>query len=314
MFEINLLNNGCDILNVNFNLIAFNDVMDVIEYWRQNNESNYITITNPHSVMLCYQQKHMMTATKSAGMTLPDGIGIVMAANILGFPHNGRIAGPDLMLKLCDHGREQNYRHYFYGGAEGVADKLAERLSKKYPGLKVAGKYCPPFRELSEQEDSDIVEMINDTKPDVLWVGLGAPKQEKWMYDHLDRIKAAAMIGVGAAFDFHSGNVARAPGWTHACGMEWFHRLVVDPKRMWRRYIVNSPLFLLKVMAQKISMLSGKKQPVSNIQETIEVSQLSPKLTGKQRISAINREIKEINAKTTNAKKELQKKENSIEQ
>ena len=122
-------------------------------------------------------------------------------------------------------------------------------------------------------------------------------------------VNAAAMIGVGAAFDFHSGNIKRAPSWTHACGMEWFHRLVVDPKRMWRRYIVNSPLFLSKVMTQKISMILGKKQPVIATQETREVAHLKPKLTGKQRIAALNREIKEINAATANAKKTNPKKQ-----
>ena len=161
-------------------------------------------------------------------------------------------------LKLCDWGREKGYRHFFYGGAKGVADTLAERFTQDYPGLKVAGTYCPPFRLLSEQEDREIVDHINAAKPDIVWVGLGAPKQEKWMATYLGRIKATAMIGVGAAFDFHSGNVKWAPDWIRRIGMEWAYRLALEPKRMWRRNL-DSPLFLSKVIAQKINLLIARE-------------------------------------------------------
>jgi len=178
---------------------------------------------------------------------------LILAARLLGLKSRGRVTGPTLMLKLCDWGRERGYRHYFYGGKEGVAETLARRLSERFPGLEVAGTFSPPFRTLTEEEGAAVVEKINATRPDVVWVGLGAPKQEKWMAAHVGRIAAAALIGVGAAFDFHSGNVKWAPGWIRKIGMEWAWRLAHEPRRLWRRNL-DSPLFLLAVMKQRIMM------------------------------------------------------------
>ena len=247
-----------DILRVKFDLIAYNVVMETIERWRKQGQCHYVTITNPHSVLMCHRDNLMSQATAEADLVLPDGIGIVLAARLLGYPHNGRATGPTLMLKLCDWGREKGYRHFFYGGAKGVADTLAERFTQDYPGLKVVGTYCPPFRPLSEQEDREIIDHINAAKPDIVWVGLGAPKQEKWMANHLGKIKATAMIGVGAAFDFHSGNVKWAPGWIRRIGMEWAYRLALEPKRMWRRNL-DSPIFLTKVLYQRLAMTLSLK-------------------------------------------------------
>ena len=253
MVEYGLQEKKHDILRVKFDLIAYNVVMETIERWRKQGQCHYVTITNPHSVLMCHRDNLMNRATAEAGMVLPDGIGIVLAAQLLGYPHNGRASGPTLMLNLCDWGREKGYRHFFYGGAEGVADTLIDRLTRDYPGLKVAGTYCPPFRRLSEQKDREIVDQINATKPDIVWVGLGAPKQEKWMANHLGKIKATAMIGVGAAFDFHSGNTKWAPAWIRRIGMEWAYRLALEPKRMWRRNL-DSPIFLTKVLYQRLAM------------------------------------------------------------
>lgn len=174
-----------------------------------------------------------------------------LAARLLGYPHHGRVTGPTLMLKLCDWGREPRFRHFFYGGASGVAETLAERLTAQFPGLEVAGTCCPPFRELHPAEDAQMVRRINEAKPDIVWVGLGSPKQEKWMADHVGRIEAAALIGVGAAFDFHSGRVKWAPAWIRKMGIEWAYRLAREPKRMWRRN-VNSFVFLAKVLQQRL--------------------------------------------------------------
>lgn len=247
------------ILNIKFDLIAYEIVMKTIEQWRQAGQRRYVAITNPHSVLLCHRDKMMLRATHDAGLVLPDGIGIVLAARLLGYPRCGRATGPTLMLKLCDWGRKKGYRHFFYGGAEGVADKLADKLSHEYPGLNVAGTYCPPFRTLCEREDLEVIDKINSAGPDILWVGLGAPKQEKWMAEHVGRINATAMIGVGAAFDFHSGKVKWAPSFVRRLGLEWAYRLIQEPRRMWRRNL-DSPLFLSRVMRQRLSM-SLRSQP-----------------------------------------------------
>ena len=240
------------ILDVRFDLISHRSVVNEIDEWKEAGRRCFVALTNPHSVMLCRRDEGMARATRHADLVLPDGIGIILAANVLRYRHEGRITGPTLMLRLADLGRERGLRHYFFGGSEGVPQRLAERLSELYPGLQVAGAYSPPFRELSHSENQRMVEMINDARPDVLWVGLGAPKQEKWMADHVGRIEAAAMIGVGAAFDFHSGNVKWAPAWIRAIGLEWAFRSMLEPRRMWRRNL-GYPAFLAMVMAQRLA-------------------------------------------------------------
>jgi N-acetylglucosaminyldiphosphoundecaprenol N-acetyl-beta-D-mannosaminyltransferase len=243
------------ILEIGFDLISFETVIRTIGRWRRNRERQYIAAAPPHSVLLCHRDKQVKRAMERAGLVVPDGVGIIMAARLLGYPHFGRVAGPELMLKLADCGRRHGYRHFFYGGAENVAGRLARRLSAMYPGLKVAGTYCPPFGEITEEQDREIVRTINAAQPDVVWVGLGAPKQEKWMEAHLGSIDATAMIGVGAAFDFHSENVKWSPAWVRKLGIEWAYRLAQNPARMWRRNI-DSPLFLSKVLWQRLTMIS----------------------------------------------------------
>jgi N-acetylglucosaminyldiphosphoundecaprenol N-acetyl-beta-D-mannosaminyltransferase len=244
------------IVDVRFNLVGFESVMETVLGWRDRNERAYVALVNPHSVMMCRRDEAMCRAIEGAGLTLPDGVGIILAANILGYPHQGRVTGPALTLKLCDLGRRHGLRHFFCGGARGVAEELAGRLSDKYENLVVAGTYCPPFRPLTPEEDDALVARINATRPDIVWIGLGAPKQEKWMADHLDRIDAPAIIGVGAAFDFHSGTVPWSPSWGRKLGLEWAHRLALEPRRMWRRNL-DSPAFLLRVFRQRFRRSGG---------------------------------------------------------
>jgi len=155
------------------------------------------------------------------------------------------------MLRLCDWGREMGLRHFFYGGRPGIAERLADRLEARFPGLQVVGVHCPPFRALTPAEDKEVIQRINNSNPDIVWVGLGSPKQEKWMAQHRRNIRATAMIGVGAAFDFHSGRVKWAPVWMRKMGIEWAYRLAQEPKRMWRRN-VNSFVFLARVLHQRV--------------------------------------------------------------
>ena len=245
------------ILGINFDFLDYDSALEMIEQWRRGGKRTYITLTNPHSVLLCHRDPNMQKATNGAGLTLPDGVGIIWAVKILGYNNNGLITGPDFMLKLGDRGRKRRYKHYFYGGAKGIAEKLAANLSGKYPGLQVADTYSPPFRQLTKAEDLAIVKKINSAKPDIVWVGLGAPKQEKWIADHMGRIDATVMIGIGAAFDFHSGNVKWAPAWIRKSGFEWLYRLTKEPGRMWRRNL-DSPLFLAKVIWQRFMMTLGR--------------------------------------------------------
>lgn len=240
-----------NINGIDFDLIDYEHVARIVERCRREGRKTYITLANPHSVVMCRRDKEMRRAIQESALTLPDGIGIVLAARLLGYQHKGRVTGPMLMLHLCDRGRKHGYRHFFYGGQEHVPEELREHLNGRYPALHAAGSYSPPFRELSEKEDEEIVGLINSAKPDILWVGLGTANQEKWMNSHIGRIEAPVMIGVGAAFDFHSGNVRWAPAWIRAIGMEWAFRWMLEPRRMCRRNF-DSLAFLAYVIRQRI--------------------------------------------------------------
>ncbi len=247
------MSNRVDILELPFDLVTHQDVFDAVASWRAAAQHHYIVLANPHTVLSCRRDAHFRSAATRAALVLPDGVGITLAARLLGLSGYKRIAGPSLMLDACDRGRRLDWRHYFYGGRTGVADELARRLSCSYPGLIVAGSCAPPFRALSSDEDEHFVRSINAARPDIVWVGLGTGKQEKWMMSHLGRIRAAALIGVGAAFDFHSGNAAWAPAWVREAGLEWAYRILHEPRRLWRRNL-DSPVFLSAVLLQRLQM------------------------------------------------------------
>ncbi len=246
-----------DVLGIGYNFISYEDLMQIVEFWRERGERHYVTFAPPYSIVLCRRDQLMYEATNQASLTLPDGVGNVVAAKLLAYPHKGRVTAPLTMLRLFDWGREAGWRHYIYGGAEGVADKLANNMVEMYPGLEIVGTYCPPFLELAEQEDEAIVKMINACKPDVVWVGLGAPKQEKWMVSHVGRIEATVMMGVGATFNFHSGNVKWAPSWVRKIGLEWVYRLLQEPRHCWKRNVIY-PWYISSLMFQRLQRLFGQ--------------------------------------------------------
>jgi N-acetylglucosaminyldiphosphoundecaprenol N-acetyl-beta-D-mannosaminyltransferase len=194
-----------------------------------------ISITNTESMYHALRRPDHMAFIESAEFSLCDGVGVVVSGRFWGLKIN-RYNGPILQLDCSEYGQVRGWRHFFYGGKEGVADLMAEKLRREYPDLKVAGTYCPPFRELTPEEDEEVVRMINDSKPDIVWVGLGLIKQETWVAQHLGRIKAPWMVGVGAAFDYHAGTVPWAPEWIRACGLEWLFRLVIQPRLRAKRY------------------------------------------------------------------------------
>ena len=199
------------------------------------NSHEYISITNTESM---YHARHIpehLEYIKGARFSLCDGIGSVIASYAFG--HSvPRLNGPILMLKACEYGEKRGWRHFFYGGNEGVADLMAEKLTEKFPGLITAGTYFPPFRPLTQEEDKEVVDLINEARPDIVWVGLGLLKQEQWIADHLNKIDVPWMVGVGGAFDYHSGAIAWAPKWIQAIGMEWLFRLILQPRQRFKRY------------------------------------------------------------------------------
>jgi len=189
-----------------------------------------------------------------AGLVTPDGMPLVWLSRLQSFHHVERVYGPDLMLALCERSVAKGYRHFFYGGAEGVPEQLASVLQKRFPGLQVAGTFSPPFRPLTADEDDRIVQMINAAAPDIVWVGLSTPKQERWMAGHRERLTAPVLIGVGAAFDFLTGRKPQAPRWMQRAGLEWLFRLLTEPRRLWRRYLINNPLFVALVVLQALGV------------------------------------------------------------
>jgi N-acetylglucosaminyldiphosphoundecaprenol N-acetyl-beta-D-mannosaminyltransferase len=205
--------------------------------------------------MECYDHPELRLIYNASGLSTPDGMAIVWWLRWRGHRKVSRVYGPDLMLAACGRYIEKGYKHYFYGGASGVAERLAGRLQGKFPRLQIAGLYLPPFRPLSPEEDRAVCEAITRSGADIVWVGIGSPRQEQWMSDHAGRVGAPVLIGVGAAFDFLSGNKQQAPIWVQRSGLEWVFRLLSEPGRLWRRYLLGYPRFVALVFLQQLGLV-----------------------------------------------------------
>jgi N-acetylglucosaminyldiphosphoundecaprenol N-acetyl-beta-D-mannosaminyltransferase len=243
-----------NVLGVGISAVNMETALTRIASWISNREKHFVCVTGVHGVMESQSDPDLKAIHNSAGMVTPDGMPMVWLSRMAGAHHVDRVYGPDLMLELCRTSIQNGYRHFFYGGAEGIADLLAARLSEQFPGLKVTGTWTPPFRPLTEAEDSELISRINALQPDIVWVGLSTPKQERFMAAHVGRLNAPVMIGVGAAFDFHAGLKKQAPLWMQRSGLEWVFRLFTEPKRLWRRYLTNNPKFVAFVLAQKLGL------------------------------------------------------------
>ena len=186
----------------------------------------------------------------ASGMTTPDGMPMVWAGRSAG-ANISRVYGPDLMIATCEASLEHGWKHFLYGGRDGVPKLLAERLRARFPGLQIVGTISPPFRPVTEDEDAEIVRAIDASGADIVWVGLSTPKQERWMAAHHGRIAPAVMVGVGAAFDIHAGTLPQAPLWMQRNGLEWLYRLLREPRRLWRRYAVIVPTFIVRIVRNR---------------------------------------------------------------
>lgn len=250
----------CEILGIPVDLIDYDTAFARIQEWRASGGTWFVVVESASDIQLS-RDPSIRAAVRAAGLNLPDGVGVVTAARLLGHRTRGRVAGPDLMLRVCDWGRAHGYRHFFYGSTVDVVERLKARLACRYPGLDVGGCSCPPFRALTLEEDEEVVRQINACGPDVVWVGLGGTKQILWMADHLGRIQAPVMIGVGAAFNFHAGVVRRAPSWVRRWGMEWAYRMVTEPRKILPR-TPHTLLFGVRVVAQAAAVrLAGTRGP-----------------------------------------------------
>jgi N-acetylglucosaminyldiphosphoundecaprenol N-acetyl-beta-D-mannosaminyltransferase len=247
---VSLASDRVGVLGVGVCPVSIPVVLDIVDDWIRTGEPHYVCVTDVHAVMETQRDPELKRIYDEAGLVVPDGMPLVWLSRLGGHAETDRVYGPDLLLACCEHSLVRGYRHFFYGGASGVAELLAQRLAQRYPGLRVAGTYSPPFRPLTPAEDAAIVKRINDSGADFVWVGLGAPKQERWMYRQRASLRAPVLLGVGAAFDFHAGLKRQAPRWLQRSGFEWLFRLLTEPRRLWRRYLRNNPAFIWNIGLQ----------------------------------------------------------------
>lgn len=244
-----------EVLGVRVNAVQIPAVVSRMQDWIAMADScRFIAVTDMHSLMQAQHSTSFKNILLHADLVVPDGFPLVWLGRRKGLALKRRVYGPELLERFCEATAEKGYRHFFYGGAPGVADDLAASFAARYPGFQIAGTYCPPFRELTREEDDEAMSLINATHPDVIWVGLGAPKQERWMFEHRNRLGASVLVGVGAAFDFHTGRVAQAPPWMREHGLEWLFRLSCEPSRLWRRYLIYGTQFVALVVLEALGL------------------------------------------------------------
>jgi N-acetylglucosaminyldiphosphoundecaprenol N-acetyl-beta-D-mannosaminyltransferase len=234
-----------DVLGVPLGLTDYESALDWIDATVSARERGYVCVCNVHAVMASAEDPELRSALMGSSVNVPDGQPLVWALNLLGHSLDARVYGPELMARHCARAAESGQRLYLYGGRnQGALVQLALNLRQRYPGVRIVGGYSPPHRPLLPDERAAVIKEINSSRADVVWVGIGVPKQEKWMADMRDQLEAPVLAGVGAAFDFHAGLVPQAPSWIQESGLEWAYRLIHEPRRLWRRYLRYNPRFV----------------------------------------------------------------------
>ncbi len=246
------------VLGVRVDLVQIRDALALIQRWIDSDrkKGHQVVVTGMHGLMEAHKDPGFKAVLNASDLFIPDGISLIWLARLQGFPLEKRACGTDLIREFCTLASRKGYKSFFYGDTEDTLQQLAARLKAEFPGLKIAGLHAPPFHPLTPEEDAEAVRRINEAGPDVLWVGLGCPKQERWIFEHRDKLKVPVTIGVGAAFRFVSGSVKRAPAWVGDHGLEWLWRFTHEPRKVWRRVLVDGPRFLSLVALE----LSGMKK------------------------------------------------------
>ena len=245
-----------NILSVNVSTLGLEDTLGVFKKWIHDGEKKRVCVTPVNCVIWAYHQKRLRDLYNSSSMNLPDGVPLIWASKFLGNPIRGRVTGLDLLPYLSKIGNEEGYRFFLLGAKDGVAQKLAEQLSSKYPNLKIVGVYSPPFSErFSDEENAKMISMINDAKPHILWVSLTAPKQDYWIDEYFKDLQVNIAVGVGGAFEVTAGLIKRAPLWMQRSGLEWFFRFTQEPRRLLKRYFIEAPKFIPLILLQRLNWL-----------------------------------------------------------
>ena len=254
-----------NVLGVGVSSINMPMAVDAITAAIRERRKGYVCITGVHGVMESQRNPELKRIHNDAFLVTPDGMPMVWLNKLRGKRFVERVYGPDLMLEICGISVERRFRHFFYGGTNGVTRRLKQSLESRFPGLEIVGTYEPPFRPLSATEEAELTCLVDKVRPDIVWVGISTPKQERFMAEYLAKLNTVLMIGVGAAFDMHSGEKKQCPRWLQRSGLEWFYRLCQEPRRLWRRYVANNPAFVALTICQFLGL---KKFPL----ETKEVS------------------------------------------
>jgi N-acetylglucosaminyldiphosphoundecaprenol N-acetyl-beta-D-mannosaminyltransferase len=242
------------ILGVNVSVINMDDAICRSDELIRSDGKGYICVTDVHSVVEALSDPAFREILNGSFQTTPDGMPLVWIGRLQGHKRMGRVYGPDFLIEMCRLSVGRGYRHFFYGGKPGIVERLSARLKDRFPYLNIVGIYSPPFRPLTADEEEQLFKLVEEAKPDVVWVGLGSPKQERFMAQYFEKLDCRLLVGVGAAFDFHSGAVKEAPRWLQNSGLQWFHRLIQEPRRLGRRYLSCIPIFLWNVGLQSIGL------------------------------------------------------------
>lgn len=243
------------VLGVNVDAVQIPSAIGQMVRWIEARErGRYVAVTGMHGVTEGLGDPATRRALRAADLVVPDGMPLVWLGRLRGHDLRRRVYGPELMLEFMKATASRGYRHFFYGGAPGVADNLASRMSEAFPGLTVAGSWSPPYGPVGDTEMGRIRRMLDEARPDILWVGLSTPKQELWMYENRAHLNACVLVGVGAAFDLNSGRLRQAPGWMRENGLEWIFRLAVEPRRLWKRYLVGGSRFVWNVSLELMNL------------------------------------------------------------
>jgi N-acetylglucosaminyldiphosphoundecaprenol N-acetyl-beta-D-mannosaminyltransferase len=248
-----------ELLGVPLALTDYERTMDWMDEAVAERRREYVCVAAVHTVMACAEDPELRAAVLGSSLTVPDGQPLVWAMNALGHDLPSRVYGPELMARHCERSARTGTRMFLYGGRnQGALVQLALNLRTQYPGLKIVGGYAPPFRPLDPDEEAAVAGEINRSGADIVWVGIGVPKQEKWMAAMRDRLDAPVLVGVGAAFDFHAGLTAQAPNWIQSLGLEWLFRLATEPRRLWKRYLRYNPRFVAGFLRQYLRHQRGR--------------------------------------------------------
>jgi N-acetylglucosaminyldiphosphoundecaprenol N-acetyl-beta-D-mannosaminyltransferase len=239
-----------NVLGVGIGAINMQDALGLSARLLSEHGKGYICLTGVHGVMEAQRDQDLRAILNRAFLCAPDGMPTVWVGHLQGHRKMRRVYGPDYMIEMCKASAKLGYRHFLYGGNPGVAQKLQHRLEQRFPGIDIVGTYTPPFRPLMPAEEDELAAIVRHARPDIFWVGLSTPKQERFMARYLNRLDTALMVGVGAAFDIHAGLLADAPQWMKNCGLQWLYRLLREPHRLWRRYLSNNPRFLWNIGMQ----------------------------------------------------------------